>query len=279
MTVPGAPPPSAAVLRAFGVGERRPLLLPGGQGTTWRADSIVLRPHGDVREARWRSATLARLAHTARFRTPRPVPSADGGWLVDGWEAWAWLPGATDPTRVEDVLAAGAAFHRAVAHLPRPAFLDLADDPWSRADRLVWGPEALPSEPLLDRLAAGFHPVGARSQLVHRDLLGNVLFTPGEPPTVFDWAPTWRPVGFAAAVAAVDAVCWHGVPIGRLPTLGQLPTVAEWPVSEWPQLLVRALAFRVLVLQLLGAWDDDQAAHHRPLAEALLSGAAGTLDA
>ncbi len=274
MSVPGAPQPSAAVLRAFGVGDRRPLLLPGGQGTTWRADGIVLRPHGDVREARWRSVTLARLAHTDGFRTPRPVPGTDGEWLVDGWEAWAWLPGATDPTRVEDVLAAGAAFHRAVAHLPRPAFLDLVDDPWSRADRLVWGPEPLPSEPLLDRLAAGFRPVRAPSQLVHRDLLGNVLFAPGEPPTVFDWAPTWRPVGFAAAVTAVDAVCWHGVRIGRLPALGQLAAA-----PGWPQFLVRALAFRVLVLQLLGAWGDDQAARHRPLAEALLSGAAGTLDA
>lgn len=274
MTVPGAPQPSAAVLRAFGAGERSPVLLPGGQGTTWRADRIVLRPHGDAREARWRSATLARLAHTDRFRTPRPVPSADGGWLAGGWEAWAWLPGATDPTRVEDVLAAGAAFHRAVAHLPRPGFLDLVDDPWSRADRLVWGSGPLPTEPLLDRLAAGFRSVRAPSQLVHRDLLGNVLFAPGEPPAVFDWAPAWRPVGYAAAIAAVDAVCWHGVPVDRLPDLGRLAAV-----SEWPQLLVRALAFRVLVLQLLGAWDDDEAARHRPLVDALLSGAAGTLDA
>lgn len=274
MSVPGAPQPSAAVLRAFGAGERPPLLLPGGQGTTWRAGGIVLRPHGDVREARWRSATLARLAHTDGFRTPRPARATDGSWLVDGWEAWEWLPGATDPTRIEDVLGAGAAFHRAVEHLPRPGFLDLVADPWSRADRLVWGSGPLPSEPLLDRLAAGFRPIRAPSQLVHRDLLGNVLFAPEEPPTVFDWAPAWRPVGYAAAIAVVDAVCWQGVAVERLPGLGRLAAV-----PEWSQLLVRALAFRVLVLQLLGVWDDDQDVRHRPLTDALLSGAAGTLDA
>lgn len=274
MIVPGAPRPSAVVLRAFGAGERRPLLLPGGQGTTWRAGGIVLRPHGDAREARWRSATLARLAHSDRFRAPRPVASADGSWLVDGWEAWEWLPGATDPSRVDEVLAAGDAFHRAVAHLPRPAFLDLVDDPWSRADRMVWAGTPRPSGPLLDRLAAAFRPVRASSQVVHRDLLGNVLFAAGEPPTVFDWAPSWRPAGYASAIAVVDAVCWHGVPVERLPALGQLAGV-----SDWPQLLVRALAFRVLVLHVLGVWDDDHAERHRPLATALLSGAAGTLDA
>lgn len=274
MTAPGAPRPSAAVLRAFAAGDEPPLLLPGGQGTTWRADGIVLRPHGDAREARWRSATLARLEHTDRFRTPRPVSATDGSWLVDGWEAWEWLPGATDPTRVEDVLAAGEAFHRAVAHLPRPAFLDDVDDPWSRADRMVWAGAPRPSGPLVDRLTAAFRPVRAPSQVVHRDLLGNMLFSPGEPPAVFDWAPSWRPVGYAAAIAVVDAVCWHGVPVARLPALGRLAAV-----SEWPQLLVRASAFRVLVAHLLGASGDEQAEHHRPLAAALLSGAAGTLDA
>ena len=91
---------------------------------------------------------------------------------------------------------------------------------------------------------------------------------------MFDWAPAWRPAGYAAAIAVVDAVCWQGVAVERLPGLGRLAAV-----PEWSQLLVRALAFRVLVLQLLGVWDDDQDVRHRPLTDALLSGAAGTLDA
>ncbi|MGN7192404.1 hypothetical protein [Curtobacterium sp. MCBA15_004] len=357
MTAPGAPRPSAAVLRAFGAGGRTPVRLDGGRGETWRAGDVVLRPHGDVREARWRSDTLARLPHTAAFRTPRPVAAAVGGgrsvgtgavavgpagvdrravdpgpvdpepvdpepvelgpvdprpvelgpvdprpvepgsgdvrsagpWFVDGWEAWEWLDGATDPARVEDVVRAGSAFEAALAGLDRPAFLDLVDDPWSRADRVVWeaGParpdapgdraprtdRLLRTDPLLRRLAGSFRPVRTPEQPVHGDLLGNVLFAPGQPPAVFDWAPYWRPAGYGAAVAAVDAVCWHGVPLRRLGPLGELAAA-----PEWPQLLVRALAFRVVTLHLLGAWDAGSTARHGPVVDALLSGAAGTLD-
>lgn len=286
--------PGPHVLRAFGVHDRPLERLGGGRGRTWRAGDVVLRPSGDRLEARWRSATLARLDHTAGFRTPRPVAATSGDWVVDaraaaagdaagagagtgvstgddGWEAWRWVDGRTDPTRVDDVIAAGAAFHRAIAHLPRPDFLDHRDEPWSRADRMAWGGTALPDDPTLDRLAATFRPVTSPSQLVHGDLLGNVLFTPGEPPTVFDWAPYWRPAGLGAAIAAVDAVCWHGVAVGRLGVLGT-------GVPEWPQLLVRALAFRIATLHLLDAWDADQTARHRPVVDAVVQHAAVTLD-
>ncbi len=292
MTTPGAPRPSAAVLRAFRVSGRVPERLPGGRGKTWRVGDVVLRPAGDVREAQWRSDVLACLPHTVAFRTPRPVAASGGGrdrsgrsgdrvgdrWVVDGWEAWERLEGAPDPTRVEDVVRAGTAFHRAVAGLARPSFLDRVDDPWSRAERLVWadgpaGADRLPDDPLVRRLTAAFRPVQGRSQVVHRDLLGNVLFAAGRPPAVFDWAPTWRPAGFGAAVAVVDAVCWHGTPPARLAALGGL---AEAP--DWPQLLVRALAFRIVTLHVLGAWDAEQHARHRPVVDALLSGSAGTLD-
>jgi uncharacterized protein (TIGR02569 family) len=261
-------PPGPDVLRAFGLADRPVERLGGGRGLTWRAGDVVLRPAGDPLEARWRSATLARLVHATGFRTPRPVAATSGD---DGWEAWRWVDGRTDPTRVDEVIAAGAAFHRAIADLARPDFLDERDDPWSHADRMVWDGAALPADPTVDRLAATFRPVTSPSQLVHGDLLGNVLFTPGEPPTVFDWAPYWRPAGLGAAIAAVDAVCWHGVDVGRLGVLGT-------GIPEWPQLLVRALAFRIATLHLLDAWDADQTARHRTVVDAVVQHAAGTLD-
>ncbi|TDN43481.1 uncharacterized protein (TIGR02569 family) [Curtobacterium flaccumfaciens] len=273
--------PSAGALAAFGVGESVPVPLAGGRGLTWRAGDVVLRPHDGAAETDWRSGVLATLEHTAGFRTPRPIATADGHWRAGRWEAWEWLPAVADETRVEDVIRAGAAFHRAIAHLDRPAFLDGADDAWSRADRMAWGelplqrPLSLPSDPStallsdpsrarsLDRLAAAFRPVRAPAQLVHRDLLGNVLFADGQPPAVIDWSPTWRPAGFGAAIAAVDAVCWHGVPPSRLGPLGD-------GIAEWGQLLVRALAFRIATLHLLGAWDADGEARHRPVVDALV---------
>ena len=257
--------PPRRVLAAFGVGERSPERLPGGRGLAWRAGDLVLRPHGDLEEARWRSDVLTRLPQSPAFRTPRPIPTLDGEWTSDGWEAWQWLPGAADESRVVDVIEAGTEFHAVVASLGRPAFLDRSEDAWSRADRAVWGEGALPHGRLLDRLAAAFAPVAAPSQVIHGDLLGNVLFAPGAPPAIIDWAPYWRPAALGAAIAAVDAACWHGWPVSRLEELGAGD-------RDWRQLLVRALAFRIATLHLLGAWTPAMDARHEPAVLALERG-------
>jgi hypothetical protein len=69
-------------------------------------------------------------------------------------------------------------------------------------------------------------------------VLGNVLYTPGEPPTMIDWAPYWRPTSWAAAVAVVDALCWHGA---------DEALVQRWSSLEhWGQMLLRALLFRMI---------------------------------
>lgn len=258
--------PDAATLRAFGVVDHEPVRLPGGRGRTWRAGAIVLRPHDGAAVTDWRADVLVGLAPDPGFRTPSPVATTDGSWRSGQWEAWEHLDARAEPTRIEDVLAAGVAFHRAVAHIGRPTFLldgsrDRPTDAWSRADRMAWGEERLPEDPVLHRLAGAFRPVDLPRQVVHGDLLGNVLFADGAPPTIIDWPPYWRPAGLGEAIAVVDAVCWHGVPVGRAAALGR-------GTAAWSQLLVRALTFRVATLRLLGAWDAA-VAHHRPVVEAL----------
>lgn len=259
-----APSPTPATLAAFGVAGTPVTRLDGGRGLTWRAGDVVLRPHDALDEARWKSHVLSRIEHTSSFCTARPVASATGGWVHDGWEAWTWLPGAAAEDRVVDVIAAGRAFHAAVAGLPRPAFLDESDSPWSIADRMAWEEVAHPGGPILSRLAREFRPVLGPAQLIHGDLLGNVLFSPARPPAIIDWAPYWRPVGLGDAIAAVDAVCWHGWPADRVFELGH-------DVPQWSQLLLRALFFRMAVLHLLDALDDDMAARHEPLTRVLLA--------
>ncbi|WIE73653.1 hypothetical protein [Curtobacterium sp. MCJR17_020] len=309
MTGAGGSVPGAEVLRAFGVAGSTPVPLAGGRGLTWRAECIVLRPHDGPAVTDWRAGVLAELEHAAEsehpaeFRTPRPVATRDGSWRSGDWEAWEYVAGAADESRVEDVIRVGRAFHRAIAGLERPAFLgtdpgtDTADtagpevteakavtaasadtvasavtDPWSRADRMAWGEEPLPADPTLDRLAAAFRPVRAPSQLVHGDLLCNVLFADGQPPTIIDWPPYWRPAEFGPAIAAVDAVCWHGFPVGRLAALGRTThgAAAEADEPEWTSLLTRALVFRIATLHLLGVWDAAAVAHHRPVVDALV---------
>ncbi|WP_406245990.1 hypothetical protein ACI7YT_13195 [Microbacterium sp. M] len=256
--------PSDAVLTAFGASDAPLEHLPGGRGLAWRAGAIVLRPSEADGEVQWKADVLAGLEHTAAFRAPRPILGRSGNWSVDRWEAWQWLPGAADESRVSDVLRAGDGFHRALAGLTRPGFLDVADDPWSCADRMAWQEAELPADETLDRLASAFAVVEAPSQIVHGDLLGNILFAPEAPPTIIDWAPYWRPGGYASAIVLADAVCWHDLAWSELVAFVR-------GIPEGAQLLVRALVFRIATFVLLGRWDDALAARHAPIVDAALA--------
>lgn len=101
-------------------------------------------------------------------------------------------------------------------------------------------------------------------QVIHGDLLGNVLFAEGHPPTVIDWAPYWRPVGLGDAIVVADAVCWHGTPVEALAKLGG-------NVPEWPQLVLRALTFRIATSYLRGVWNSAEASRHAPAVDAAVA--------
>jgi uncharacterized protein (TIGR02569 family) len=202
---------------------------------------VVLKPSDGAAESRWRAGVLATLPESPQFRVARPVRAADGDWLVDGWEAWRAVAGTPDPTRIDEVLQAGGAFHAAIADLPRPAFLDARNDPWSYGDRVAW--QELPIRgcaatlELLEPLARARRPVKVPAQVVHGDLPGNVLFAAGSPPAIIDWSPYWRPASWASAVAVVDALCWYGAPPDVVDRWSHLPA--------WGQMLVRALIYRI----------------------------------
>lgn len=231
--------PSAVVLAAFGVtGPAR--RLEGGQGRTWLAGDVVLKPVDEEPEHDWvcqvSSAWECRAVDVAR-----PLRAASG-WVVDGWGAQARMPGETiavggDPDwfrRVHD------AFHAAVSGLPRPGFLDTRDDPWSYGDRVAWegapivGSDA--TRALLLRALERLEPVDLPSQVVHGDLVGNVL-RDGDRATVIDWPPYWRPAGWALAVTACDAICWDDADPSLLSRWSDEPA--------WRQLLLRAVIYRL----------------------------------
>lgn len=233
-------PPSQGVLEAFAVvGE--PILLEGGQGETWRVGSLVLKPSGLAAEARWRASTLAALPDSDQVRIARLVRALSGEWLHEGWEACHHLAGRTDPTRWDDAIEAGAAFHRLLATVPRPGFLDGRDNWWSRGDPISWDLAAAAVAPVLHPLMEARKPIAVPEQLVHGDLVGNVLYEPGLPPAIIDWAPYWRPTSWAAAVAVVDALCWHGADHRLVERRSHL--------AEWPQMLLRALLYRMITDQ------------------------------
>ncbi len=244
-------PPPATVLERFGVAGRTPVPLPGGRSTAWRAGDVVLKPLDLAPAAlRWQEEVLSSVAPDG-FRVAVPLRSRRGELVVGGWTAWPALDGAHAP-RWPEIIAVGERFHRALAAVPRPsALLDARTDPWARADRIAWGEAPagdLARIPDVARLLGLREPAGARQQLVHGDLSGNVLFAPGLPPAVIDLSPYWRPAAYASAIVAVDAVLWHGADAAAL--------VPRNGAREARGLVVRALLFRLLA-------DADPAAAAR----------------
>jgi Phosphotransferase enzyme family len=175
-------------------------------------------------------------------RIAKPVPAVGGAWRHEGWSATEWVEGVRPedarPTVWLDIIDAGRAFHRAVAHLPRPPCLDRRSDPWATADQAAWGERAMPLPGALTEVALklreALEPLGP-PQLVHGDLTGNILFAQDQPPAVIDLSPYWRPPAYAEGVVIADALCWHGASPSLLPTAGVSVTA-----------VARGLLFRLL---------------------------------
>ena len=265
--------PSAHVLDLFAVPDAV-LPLPGGQGASVRAGDLVLSPGRDPAVLSWLNPVLARLAVRLDERPGRrgvriamPVPARNGEWVVEGWGASRYERGTTVCHDVEVLLATARLLHAELdgAVLARPPVLDERTDRWAVAERLAFGPEdelvaavaGRPEAGLVRRLLAARDGSGSgRDQLVHADLAGNVLLDAEGSPVVIDLAPCWRPVRWAEAVCALDAVRWLGAPGAVL---------ARWSTTSERGALARAALFRVLSDRPVGA-----AAYERALA-ALLS--------
>lgn len=231
--------PPDHVLRAFGVdGPPRP--LPGGEGRSFSAGGLVLKPGaGPVLD--WLADALADV-HEDEFRLAAPVRSRDGTWSVAGWSATRWVDGSqpdlSAPSTWLDILGVGRALHRAVARLDRPTCLQARDDWWAVADRVAWGEQEVALGArfagLGRRLRGALEPLGP-SQVVHGDLTGNVLLSAALPPAVIDFSPYWRPPAYAEGVVVADALCWHGADASLMDRSGvPVPAVA------------RALLFRLV---------------------------------
>ncbi|MGH2378521.1 MAG: TIGR02569 family protein [Candidatus Limnocylindria bacterium] len=259
--------PPTTVLEEFGVAAM-PRRYTTGRGRTWAAGDVVLKPAEDEAAANW-IADLAATVEQRGFRLARPLAARDGRWVTDGWSAWSRLEGEHSVTRWPELLAAAAAFHAAVSGVARPEFIDRRTDRWRIADRVAW--EELPASefahvPHLGRLLAARRPIDLPRQLIHGDLVGNVLFADGLPPAIIDLSLYWRPVGYSAALAVGDALAWEGA---EPPILG---LIRDFP--EWPQLLLRAVIFRMVVSELARRaepWRSDLRDHYRPVVDLAVS--------
>lgn len=237
--------------------------LPGGEGRTYRAGNVIYRRDPDIEETIC-IVELYRSIQQRGFRVPLPLPTLCGGWTTtEGWTAWTFVSGQpATPADVPHVIRAIQSFHRALAQVARPAYLDRRDSPYLRADRLAWSdaPE------IDDRCASLIAPLLQRkrtvpdlqSQLIHGDLNEqNILVAPDMPPALIDMTPYWRPAEFALAVLAF----WIGPYRGNVDVLSQF---AETPAFD--QMLIRMGLRTIFVAQefaRLGAEIGDVEREYR----------------
>lgn len=237
--------PTPRAVRAFGLREREVRRFPGGAGHVWTDGRAVVKPVGHVPEHDWVCEVFTAW-DSDTVRVPEPIfPKGDNtsGWSVDGWGAHVFLPGRDVELlrELDQVKEVSDAFHHSVKDLSRPDFMDNRDDPWAYGDRLAWQAAEPDGDDntldLIRLLTNHLAPVATQNQVIHGDILPNVLVADGLPPAVIDWPPYFRPVGTANAVAITDAITFRG---------GSLSLLDEWETGEdWNQLLVRAILYRL----------------------------------
>lgn len=254
-------PPPEHVLTAFGLRDVHPTPLGAGWESGFKCGEVVLSVVADHARAAW-SAKVRETLFVDGIRLARPVRSTDGRYVVSGWRADTFVAGSPEP-RYDEVVSAAVRLHEATAKLERPRFLTQPPGmPWSEvdvfvaADRAAWeeqpfkslqpgtrvapgSPDAQRSIDLVSQLGKLRKMTKSPSQLVHGDLYGTVLFAGAAPPGITDITPYWRPASWAAAVVVVDALSWGDADEGLIERWEALP--------EWPQMLLRALMFRLAV--------------------------------
>jgi uncharacterized protein (TIGR02569 family) len=254
-------PPPEHVLSAFGLSGVGPIALGAAWEGGWRCGEVVLSMVAENARAAW-SARVRETLFVDGVRLARPVRSTDGRYVVSGWRADTFVAGQPEP-RHDEVVSAAVRLHEATGKLERPRFLTQGPTaPWAdvdvfiAADRAAWEERPLQSVPataraasptadsqrsveLINQLATLRRPTKSPNQLVDGDLYGTVLFAGAAAPGITDITPYWRPASWAAGVVVVDALSWGEADEGLIDRWNALP--------EWPQMLLRALMFRLAV--------------------------------
>jgi len=236
-------PPSEKILDSFGI-EGRPILLEGGEGTTYQAGSFVFKPVGNIEEANWRAELMNSIVEDG-FRVPHPVKSKNNKWVESGWCVYTFLEGKEVTKRWEEKISVSRKFNKSLVNVTKPDFIDKATHPWAIADKMTWGFLPLQYGEILkaamSRLESLLKPISLPNQLIHGDMTSNILFHNTLPPAVIDLSPYWHPAQYAEAIIVVDSIVWDGAPDTIISEL-------EATVEIY-QLLLRAAMWRIKTIE------------------------------
>ena len=231
--------PPGHVLAAFGGADRgETRRLPDSKA--WHCGELVLRPVEDKARTLWTARALDYIDEPG-LRVARPVRATDGRLIVSDWWATRFLPG-TPEHRYDEAVHSAVKLHRATVGLPRPDFLTRRTDIDAVAERIAWEELDKPLDETkggrwFEVLAGARRPISLPPQVAHGELLAGLLFDGEAAPGLVDFVPFYRPGEWGAAIVAVDALAWGGADRELLERWAHLP--------EWPQLLLRAVLFRL----------------------------------
>lgn len=264
-----AEPPAHAVIAGFRATGTLELLTPAWS-LSWKLGSTVLSRVDQPDLAVW-TAKLREVLRPVNVGVVRPLRSSDGRYVLGGWRADAWVPGAPAP-RFDEIVAASLRLSDALAEvqangLPYPGAAlvdtDPGTPPWSSsalfriADQAAFADDpaavmsdgldtaAFASSTVAHALDTAAHLAGLREdlttpdQLVSTDMVSCTLFDGAQPPVVTQLTPTFRPAVWPAAVAVVDGVAWGGADDALVDRWCHLP--------DFEQLLIRAVLYRLFI--------------------------------
>ena len=259
-------PPAIDILQAFGTNDE-PVGISGGQGQNYRSGNVILKPAQDDEETNW-VAEFYLSVEGEGFQLPRPIRSTEGHFVYQGWQAWECVAGEHQKERWAETIEICVRFHQAMADYPQPDFLERREqNPWVIADKVTWGEMEISHHPSIapgiEKLTTCLEKVNEKSQLIHGDFGGNVLFS--KPPTIIDFSPYWRPVEFAIGVIIADAIVWEGADLSLIEMGSRF--------DNFDQHLIRAELRRIIEIETIHemyGWEIlDQIEAHRPLIEAI----------
>lgn len=202
------------VLCAFGATDK-PIRIQEGQGQAFRSGNIVLKPANDDEPTNW-IANFYLSTHSDGFRLPKPILSKNGCFVFEGWQAWEFALGQHKKENWLQDIKLCVAFHQAIAEIQRPDWFDNQDlsNPWIVADKVAWDEMEFEHHPTIapavEQLRKCLRNFDQRSQLIHGDFGGNVLYSDTLTPAIIDFSPSWRPAEFAVGIVVSDAIVWGG---------------------------------------------------------------------
>lgn len=224
-------PPTISIAKAFG-SEAEPIPLSGGQGTSYRSGSIILKPAEGVEESNWIAEVFNTLPESSGVRFARPINSINREWIYEGYVAWSFLEGMHTQGHYDAKIVASRSFHTLLMTVEKPTFLEISRNSWSVADRVAMGElEFVYDEDfmrLFRKIKPHLIPLNFPNQVIHGDISGNFLLDHKLPPAIIDFSPAWAPNGFAEGIMLVDAVTWEGASTHELQYFKEIPHIEQF---------------------------------------------------